>query len=753
MMSEIKRALFVFAPSIDEKSRRRRLIEVTALNIGIKIAKIVSPSKVEKYKRSLYKRTELEKSLIQVPVRNQWADLVFLQDPVPHRNISISNKFKKDGLILHWVIPNFDVGSGGHMTIFRLITWLESFGHQCTVWVKSAEGSNSQKLYEKILKNYQFIKADVRILDEEIFECCGDAIFATSWDTVRTVKDTKGFKAQCYLVQDYEPSFYPQGSKAVLAEETYRMGLAAICAGPWLHDMMKTKYGAWSRQFGLSYDPLYYFSGPKPKNSVPRIALYGRIGTERRCVELALAALADLNVTGVKFQVDIFGTDVFFSDLGFNFKNHGILKPQQLGDLYRNCDLGISFSGTNYSLVPQEMMACGLPVAELNVESAKCSIPNDAVFWVGPDPRKISLELQEILGNLESLASKAQRGLRYVLDSSWERSSKEVETALVALLEELGYSSETKLAQPVLKKNSEFGASIIIPTFNGGEKFAAVLDAVSHQMVDFDFELIIIDSGSKDGSLKKVSHIPNAQVIEIDQRDFQHGRTRNQAAAHANGEYLIFLTQDAVPADKFWLSNFVHAMRKFPDAAAGFGRHFAHREASPFLRKEIFDHFEGMKNFPLLLNAGTDIDRWVRRDETYRQILHFFSDNNSIIKRSAWNMQLYPEVEYGEDQLWCSEAMNRGKSKLYCPNSIVLHSHNYSPNEIFERSVTEARFFKENFGYVLGHAKDVVGLESRVLDHVNGVAEEVFADELETRKQIDFKIAQIKGLIVGSGSV
>ena len=47
----------------------------------------------------------------------------------------------------------------------------------------------------------------------------------------------------------------------------------------------------------------------------------------------------------------------------------------------------------------------------------------------------------------------------------------------------------------------------------------------------------------------------------------------------------------------------------------------------------------------------------------------------------------------------------------------------------------------------------MVGLEARVLDHVNGVAEEVFADELETRKQIDFKIAQIKGLIVGSGSV
>lgn len=630
-----------------------------------------------------------------------------LRDHVDDRTIAPLLAYNPEALEIHWLIPGFGLGGGGHMMVFRMIHWLEYLGHRCTIWVKGIGPEQVDSSYEYILKHYQFVKAKILPLDSAIFDAQGDVLFATSWDTAQTVHECRGFKQGCYFVQDYEPYFYPRGSRSVLAEFTYELGLPCICNSSWMRHVLERNHQAWARDFHFSCDRETYFPPSEllRSNPVPRIALYGRKSTERRCVELALLALEELARRGFEFHVDIFGSAEQFQGAQIVLTNHGILNGQELGNLYRSCDLGICFSGTNASMIPPEMMGCGLPVVELDVESARWSIPDHVATFVSPDPCMMADSLQHLLCHAEARLTQAQRALEWVEQSDWQAAATRVEAALHELLSEGPWQPHDVVIQsghdkpqnivPALK------ASIIIPTLNGGTLFAQLLGRLARQKVDFAFELIVVDSGSEDQTLEASKAFPFTRVIEIDKSEFQHGRTRNLAASHAEGDYLLFLTQDAIPADEFWLYNFVSAMEMNPDVAGGFGRHYPHHSASPYTAKEINDHFNRFNAYPLRLTKHVDIVRWNSGELQYRQALHFYSDNNSCMRRSTWVEMPYPEVDFGEDQLWASYAIRRGWSTLYCPHAAVCHSHEYDYDSMYDRAEVESWFFRKYFGYDL----------------------------------------------------
>ena len=70
------------------------------------------------------------------------------------------------------------------------------------------------------------------------------------------------------------------------------------------------------------------------------------------------------------------------------------------------------------------------------------------------------------------------------------------------------------------------------------------------QKVDFNFEILLIDSSSTDNSLINVEKDERISIYKINQSDFQHGKTRNLAVTLSKGEYVAFLTQDAIPSNQ-----------------------------------------------------------------------------------------------------------------------------------------------------------------------------------------------------------
>lgn len=245
--------------------------------------------------------------------------------------------------------------------------------------------------------------------------------------------------------------------------------------------------------------------------------------------------------------------------------------------------------------------------------------------------------------------------------------------------------------------------SVIIPVKNGLPNIDDVYKMIKIQDVDFDFEVIVIDSGSTDGSLDlfPVDDV-RFRVIEIPPSSFGHGRTRNLGVEAARGELCVFLTHDAVPANSMWLRELVRPLREDKNIAASFGRHIAHKDASPFTAWELETHFDGLKQWPVVWISDA---REYSRNQGLRQVFHFYSDNSSCLRKSVWKGYPYPDVSYAEDQLWAKTIIEAGYKKAFSWNSIVYHSHEYSFWGRLSRSYDESKALYELFGYRLSQSK------------------------------------------------
>ena len=85
----------------------------------------------------------------------------------------------------------------------------------------------------------------------------------------------------------------------------------------------------------------------------------------------------------------------------------------------------------------------------------------------------------------------------------------------------------------------------------------AVVEACLEQNLNDEFEVLLIDSSSNDGFIEKLPQDKRIRLHKINKEDFGHGRTRNLGVELSRGEYVAFITQDAIPANRMWLMNLI----------------------------------------------------------------------------------------------------------------------------------------------------------------------------------------------------
>lgn len=242
-------------------------------------------------------------------------------------------------------------------------------------------------------------------------------------------------------------------------------------------------------------------------------------------------------------------------------------------------------------------------------------------------------------------------------------------------------------------------ASVIIPTKNAGALFADVLNAVMSQDTPWPYEVLVIDSGSQDGTIQLCEQTPGVRLHKIPASEFGHGKTRNLAISLTSGEFVAMLTHDAKPANRDWLRELVAAVDQSPDVAGAFGRHLPYPSHNPFITRDLKLHFDNFANGPAIVHLE-DASRY-EVDTGYRQFLHFFSDNNACLRRSVWERIPYPDVDFAEDQIWAKLIIEAGYAKAYADHACVFHSHDYGAWETLRRSFDEARALRQLFGYPL----------------------------------------------------
>lgn len=230
--------------------------------------------------------------------------------------------------------------------------------------------------------------------------------------------------------------------------------------------------------------------------------------------------------------------------------------------------------------------------------------------------------------------------------------------------------------------------SIIIPTKNAGPEFEDTLEAIRAQDVS-DIELIIIDSGSTDGTVKLAKKYADT-VIEIPPDKFHHSKTRNIAANQAKGNILVFTVQDALPIDSKWLTELIYPIEN-GSVDVSYGNQVAYPDAKP-PDKFFYQYF--YPTDPITLTKS-DTDS---KSDFYLDNV-FLSDVNSAISRSVWDqLEFRDSVVMSEDKDFAYRVASAGYTIKYCPRAKVYHSHNYNIRSLFKRRYKDGKAFSEIAG-------------------------------------------------------
>lgn len=217
--------------------------------------------------------------------------------------------------------------------------------------------------------------------------------------------------------------------------------------------------------------------------------------------------------------------------------------------------------------------------------------------------------------------------------------------------------------------------SVIIPTLNAGKEIENLLHALLKQTVKAD-EIIVVDSSSDDDTKKICNKYSEVQFQIIDRRKFDHGETRAIAFSKSTSEFVLFFTQDAMPADERYIENL---LKPFQDEKVAMvsGRQCAKNDANEI--EKLTRTF----NYPAISNIRTKADVSRLGIKTF-----FVSDVCSAYRRTAYDDIGgfdYPIIT-NEDMIIASKFIYAGYKVAYAAEAKVVHSHDYNLKQQFMRN-------------------------------------------------------------------
>ena len=219
--------------------------------------------------------------------------------------------------------------------------------------------------------------------------------------------------------------------------------------------------------------------------------------------------------------------------------------------------------------------------------------------------------------------------------------------------------------------------SIVYLTKNGGELFQRSLAAVLSQEVAFPFEVIVVDSGSTDGTVEFLRTQP-VRLYQIPAEEFNFGLTRDYSFGLAEGEFIVSISQDAVPANRQWLRELL-APFAYDAIAAVQGIDLLPLDQPIFYWDKVGMFYQ-----------TRDCRKW---NERYHGIGLSFA--NCALRRSVWEVNRFGRVAMSEDRVFQQRITAEGYLCFIQWTANCFHSHHYPTVAILvKRCANEGHGFR-----------------------------------------------------------
>ena len=224
--------------------------------------------------------------------------------------------------------------------------------------------------------------------------------------------------------------------------------------------------------------------------------------------------------------------------------------------------------------------------------------------------------------------------------------------------------------------------SVVIPVKNGLETIKRCLDGILAQTVDVK-EIVVVDSGSTDGTIELLKTYDKVKLIEIAPKDFNHGETRNLGVRHATGDVVVLTVQDAWPVDGFWIEKLLEGL-KVNNAVAVCGQ-----QVVPHSRNMNPAQWFRPNSEPQLITYRFSADEFnALPPATMKQVCSL--DNVTALYRRDVLLKLpFDYTIFAEDATWAKRALSSGYTIAYNYAARVYHYHHESSEFAYRRAFAE----------------------------------------------------------------
>lgn len=371
-----------------------------------------------------------------------WLDLTPQQLGETQQNAERLNPVKSLRVV-NWYLPPFRYAFfGGVMTILRLASFLKTSQGISSRFIIVGDGSLSE-ISRQIESAFPSLGGSEVVRAPALGDLdripSSDYSIATFWTTAYYVQRVNNTGLKFYMVQDFEPLFYPAGSTFAQVEETYKFGFYGICNTETIKNTFQ-EYGSKATTLIPAVDREIFFpQEPKLDRNVKKIFFYARPDTPRNMFELVAPALikvkeslgegVDISCAGGNWSPDEYG-------LGGIVSVKGLLTYKETGDLYRETDIGLAFMMTPHpSYLPFELMASGaLVIANENRHNQWLLKNGETCLTTRATVSSIAETIIYAVENHEKLADLRSNALRAIdsRHSSWPNSLQQVEDFILA---------------------------------------------------------------------------------------------------------------------------------------------------------------------------------------------------------------------------------------------------------------------------------------------------------------------------------